>query len=79
MKAANKEADSLGFGYKLAPTTPIQVPKVSRAANYGKKKPFVKAHGGDQYGATMHTSAPAVDFPKSPAGFAGNQLVKRGY
>jgi hypothetical protein len=75
MKSANKEAHSLGFGYNSAPDTPIQLPKANVIPGYGKKKPFVKAHGGDQYGVTLHNSAPAVDFPKSPAAFAGKSMI----
>lgn len=75
----NDEGYSLGFGYELAPKSPIAVPKMNSKASYGTKKPFVKAHGGDQYGVTMHKSDPAISFPTSPAGFAAGSVVKRGY
>ena len=61
-QSSNKEASSFGAGYP-AGVTPIDFPKKSSLNTWGKKKPFVKAHGGDQYGVTMHKSDPAVDFP----------------
>lgn len=62
MKSSNKEGFSLGMGYNKS-VSPISVPKMNSASSYGKKKPYVKPHGGDQYGVTMCTSEPAINFP----------------
>lgn len=66
MKASKSEGEN--YGVTTQSSCPaISFPKQASSQGYGKKKPYVKPHGGDQYGTTMHKSAPAINFPTKPA------------